>query len=29
MTMLQLAAGDIDQDGFAAWLRQHATAASR
>lgn len=29
MAMLQLAAGEIDQDGFAAWLRQHATAASR
>ncbi|MBI2398703.1 MAG: type II toxin-antitoxin system death-on-curing family toxin [Xanthomonadales bacterium] len=29
MTMLQLAAGDIDQDGFAAWLRQQATAAKR
>ena len=29
VAMLQLAASDIDQDGFAAWLRQHAAAASR
>ena len=24
LTMLQVAAGDIDQDRFAAWLRQHS-----
>jgi death-on-curing protein len=29
LTMLNLAAGDIDQDRFAAWLRQHSAAADR
>lgn len=29
VAMLSLAAGDIDQDRFAAWLRQHAASADR
>lgn len=29
LTMLDLAAGEIDQDRFAAWLRQHSAAAER
>lgn len=29
VAMLSLAAGDIDQDRFAAWLRQHSGAAER
>lgn len=29
VAMLSLAAGDIDQDRFAAWLRQHAANADR
>ena len=29
VAMLSLAAGEIDQDRFAAWLRQHSAAAER
>ena len=29
VAMLDLAAGEIDQDRFAAWLRQHSAAAER
>jgi death-on-curing protein len=29
LTMLQVAAGDIDQNRFAAWLRQHSAAVER
>lgn len=29
LIMLQAAAGDIDQDRFAAWLRQHSAAVER
>jgi len=29
VAMLSLAAGDIDQDRFAAWLRQHCAVAER
>lgn len=29
LTMLQVAAGEIDQDRFAAWLRRHSAAAER
>lgn len=29
VAMLDLAAGEVDQDQFAAWLRQHALAAER
>ena len=29
VAMLDIAAGEIDQDHFAAWLRQHSTLAER